>query len=114
MHADSPEKEVCEDNEFNSSPETTPKNSRKALVDIPKRKLLDEPKNSAQNMLKMLKKSPRGARPEPARKENTELPIVRMSKTFFSMHFDFIINTIDLYWVFYFYIFCLILSIYIF
>ncbi|XP_050711140.1 mitochondrial fission regulator 2-like [Eriocheir sinensis] len=75
MHAESPEKEVSEDNEFNSSPETTPKTSRKSLVDIPKRKLLDEAKNPAQNLFKLLKRSPRVPRPEPAKKEKSELPV---------------------------------------
>lgn len=84
MHADSPEKEVGED-EFNSSPEATPKSVRRSLADIPKRKLLDDSKNPAQNMLKMLKKSPRGLRPELAKDEKSELPIVRLSKKIFHL-----------------------------
>lgn len=72
------------EDEFNSSPEATPKNIRKSLVDIPKRKLLDDPKNPAQNLLKMLKKSPREARPEPEKDQKSELPIVRLSKHFCS------------------------------
>ncbi|XP_063842278.1 mitochondrial fission regulator 2-like isoform X3 [Scylla paramamosain] len=78
MHEDSPEKEVCEDNnEFNSSPETTPKTSRKKqVVDVPKRKLLQEEEVPAQNFLKMLKKSPRVSRPDPVKEEKPASPII--------------------------------------
>ena len=80
IHVDSPEKEVREDNnEFSSSPETTPKTSRKnQVVDVPKRKLLQEKEVPAQNFLKMLKKSPRVSRPDPIKEEKPASPIVRL------------------------------------
>lgn len=85
MHEDSPEKEVCEDNnEFSSSPETTPKTSRKKqVIDVPKRKLLQEKEVPAQNFLKMLKKSPRISRPDPVKEEKPASPIVRLKTLYF-------------------------------
>lgn len=100
MHVDSPEKDADEKNDFDSSPESTPKTSRRIILpkqnlaksDKPVRNLLPilkkptlrtpkeenspKPETPVNNLLPVLKKSnPRTPKPLPKEEQNS-LPIV--------------------------------------
>ncbi|KAK8736941.1 hypothetical protein OTU49_004736 [Cherax quadricarinatus] len=76
MHSDSPEKDANDDdNEFGSSPESTPQMIHKSRFEIPKRNLMKE-ETPQQNLFKLMRKpSPRIPKPKPKEEQPPSLPI---------------------------------------